>query len=284
MDWLRKIYYRLSPASRMFVRKIIFFPVDSFRILKGANKANEIPLPPKGLIYTGGGNFQKTGQGFINYLTEYSGLKTDHCVLDIGSGIGRMAIPLVHVLQDKGSYYGFDVVKTGVDWCVQHIQKKHPNFHFSHIDLYNDLYRSDGADASKFVFPYKDEQFDQVLATSVFTHLLEQETINYIKESARVLKKGGKMLMTTFLFEEEEIEDIKKQESFSFKYFYSNYALMDKKVKAGNVAYKRSFIMSFLKQNNLVMYKEIKGNWKNQKNDHEGNEFQDVLFLEKITS
>lgn len=37
--------------------------------------------------------------------------------MDIGSGIGRTAVPLTKFLNPDARYEGFDVVKKGVKWC-----------------------------------------------------------------------------------------------------------------------------------------------------------------------
>ena len=53
----------------------------------------------------------------LKQFIDLGGLKPEHRVLDIGSGIGRVAIPLTEYLNEKGSYEGFDVVELGVNWC-----------------------------------------------------------------------------------------------------------------------------------------------------------------------
>jgi len=51
----------------------------------------------------------------------------------------------------------------------------------------------------KFVFPYADSSFDLVFLTSVFTHMLPEDVKRYMEEISRVLKSGGRSVVTYFL-------------------------------------------------------------------------------------
>ena len=46
--------------------------------------------------------------------------------------------------------------------------------------------------ASEYTFPYEDGEFDVVVLTSVFTHMLPDDVAHYLDEIARVLKPGGR--------------------------------------------------------------------------------------------
>jgi SAM-dependent methyltransferase len=115
-----------------------------------------------------------------------------------------MARPLAGFLDPAaGSYEGFDVDRKGVGWCRRRYAHAHPHFHFRVADLYNRRYHPGGAHrAAEYRFPYDDEEFDLVIATSVYTHLLEAEADHYLAESARVLRPGGSLFATFFLLDE----------------------------------------------------------------------------------
>ena len=66
-------------------------------------------VPPKRLDFIGGGPYLEIGQEFFQYFME-AGLKPHHKVLDIGSGLGRMARPLVGYLDPDSEYHGVDIV------------------------------------------------------------------------------------------------------------------------------------------------------------------------------
>ena len=54
-------------------------------------------------------DFTRTGEDQVDFLTEFCGLQADHQVLDIGCGVGRLAVPLTRKLGPRGGYQGFDV-------------------------------------------------------------------------------------------------------------------------------------------------------------------------------
>src|SRR5215203_5294845 len=76
----------------------------------------------------------------------------------------------------------------------------HPRFTFDHFDLESTYAPWDGvAGASpveSFAFPYAAGAFDHALLASVFTHVLPAEAAHYLKELGRVIRPGGKMLLS----------------------------------------------------------------------------------------
>ncbi|CAN5229543.1 class I SAM-dependent methyltransferase [soil metagenome] len=167
--------------------------------------ATEVLLPPAEMIdYVGSGSdlstFQSIGAHFLENFKTLGGLKPHHKVLDVGCGIGRMALPLTGYLNSQGSYEGFDIVPTGVDWCQQNITPRFPNFHFQLADVWNEFYHPAGHyRARAYRFPFASGTFDFAYLTSVFTHMLPRDLERYLGEVARVLKPGGRCLITFFL-------------------------------------------------------------------------------------
>ena len=53
------------------------------------------------------------GRRFLEQFVALGGLKPDHHVLDVGCGIGRMALPLTTFLSAGGEYREFDPVGKG---------------------------------------------------------------------------------------------------------------------------------------------------------------------------
>lgn len=267
----RRLYYLLPAGWRYWVRYIFYLPADLI-----AKKKQQF-LPPQRLIYTGRGDFIKQGQEWLNLFIEEGGLLPTHTVLDIGSGIGRIALPMMDYL--KGEYQGFDAVKTGVDWCQKHISSRKPNFRFEYIELHNDLYNSKGIRASEFVFPYQNQAFDFVCAISVFTHLQPNETENYIRQIKRVMKPGGRAVLTFFLLDTDTLGLMENNPGgLRFKHHYPNYSLLNHKVRAANVAYQRSYIYSLLETSGFKISKEIKGSWCGREKTHYL-DFQDILLI-----
>jgi SAM-dependent methyltransferase len=161
-------------------------------------------IPPRSLDFVGGTNYRGVGLEFRDLFVRYGGLKPEDRVLDVGSGIGRMAAPLTAYLAARGEYQGFDIVKKGVEWSQKHITSRFPNFHFLHSDVKNKFYNPNGVhEASSYRFPYEDGSFDFVFLTSVFTHMYPADMENYLREISHVLKKGATCFITMFLLNAE---------------------------------------------------------------------------------
>jgi SAM-dependent methyltransferase len=182
-------------------RRLRFGPGD-FLAARRRDPANP-PLPPRHLAFVGAGDYEATGRQFLGFFRELGGLDPGDRVLDVGCGIGRMAMPLTEYLQG-GSYAGFDIGRAMVRWCQREIGGRWPNFEFAWAPIHNSKYNPFGdIAASEFRFPYADDEFDFAFATSLFTHLLPEEARHYLAETARVLKPGGRCLLTFFLLTHE---------------------------------------------------------------------------------
>jgi len=161
-------------------------------------------IPPPSMDFVGGHSFEAIGREFKQYFVELGGLKPGQRALDVGCGIGRMAVPLTGYLSKDGEYWGFDIVKMGIKWCQNRITPKFPNFHFVHSNVHNRHYNPKGTiPAREFRFPFADGFFDFAFLTSVFTHMLPADLENYLREIARVLKPQGTCLITFFLLNAE---------------------------------------------------------------------------------
>lgn len=163
------------------------------------------PLVPKrNQIYVGAGDFRRTGDEFLRHFVELGGLRPHERVLDVGCGMGRMALPLTGYLSREGRYEGFDIVPAGIAWCEEKIAPRFPNFRFQLADVHNAHYHPAGRwQPSEYRFPQDDAQFDFAFLTSVFTHMRRPDMENYVRELARVLAPGGRALITFFLLNEE---------------------------------------------------------------------------------
>jgi ubiquinone/menaquinone biosynthesis C-methylase UbiE len=273
----RFLYYLLPTSLRLFARRLYFLPIDTFDYITGKRPEG---VPPRGKIFIGHGDYVKVGERYLTNFKEFCGLKPDHVVLDIGCGIGRMAVPLTHYLNEKGSYDGFDIVKSGIDWCNKHIATKYPNFRFQYTGLYNQLYNtSDKVDASNFIFPYPDAKFDFVFLTSVFTHMMPAEVEHYINEIGRVMKPGATCLISFFLVNcESEDLMIKKPTHMNFPVNKGFYRLHSTQVDTANVAYDEEWILDKLEKAGLKMDSIKYGQWCGRSTWFD---YQDLLICSK---
>ena len=162
-------------------------------------------LPPDHLIVHPGGdrnNFLPIGKWYADMWYDMGLMDKRSHVLDIGCSVGRIAIPLTQIV---GSYCGFDVVASCIDFDKSVITKAHPNFEFRYHPVRNTYYAGDNTgDPAVVPFPYPSGEFDFCYAVSVFTHMGTTEAFkHYIKEAARVLRIGGRACFTFFFSNSE---------------------------------------------------------------------------------
>lgn len=277
MGLLRNFYYILPVSFRFAVRRVYYFPIDLY---EGITKKRGDMIPPKGMIFIGSGDFKKQGLHLLNLLINHAELKPDSKVLDVGCGIGRLAIPLTTYLNENGSYDGFDIVKKGIDWCQSKISPKYNNFKFKHVDLKNDLYNlNTEKEAKDFVFPYQPNSFDCIVLTSVFTHMMPSDVDNYLGQIAQVMKPEGKAIITFFVLNPEIKEKMEANKtSFSFKHSYEGYSLMNNNVKEANIAFDEGFLKKLLDKHGLKIDTLSYGKWSA---NADAWDFQDVAIITK---
>jgi SAM-dependent methyltransferase len=121
-------------------------------------------------------------------------------VLDFGCGCGRIARQLIQQRRRPDAYLGIDLHAGMVEWCRAHLAPRAPGFRFVHHDVHNPGLNPRGARAL-LPFPAEDGSFTLVAAWSVFTHLLQDQAVHYLREAARVLRPDGYLLSTWFLFD-----------------------------------------------------------------------------------
>lgn len=274
--WLRRLYYLLPPAWRFAARQAWYAPIDIWERLAG----RRLPLtPPRGWIFTGSGDFHRSGQQVVNLCCELADLQPSHRVLDVGSGIGRIAVALTSALDARqgGGYEGFDIVPLGVRWCQKHISTRFPHFRFQCIQLANDLYRAQGITTAHFTFPFPDTAFDLVIVNSVFTHMLPQEIRHYLKEIRRVLRPGGHCWATFFLYDPDETAIHFRNPGFVFPHDFGHYRLMDKQVQSANVALSEGWLTEQARRAGLQAQHVRYGYWRSGASEAPDRFFQDIV-------
>jgi SAM-dependent methyltransferase len=220
-----------------------------------------IPKPSM-RIYIGGGSYVAIGLEFMNYFINLGGLKPYHKVLDMGCGIGRMALPLTGYLSKEGEYFGFDIVPKGIEWCKKNIRSKFSNFHFELLDIFNKFYNPKGKlPGASFAFPYPDNYFDFAYATSLFTHLMPEDAANYLREAHRVLKPGGVLFSTWLLFEDKNKVPSKFKMTTEVECFGYKCLIKDFRKPEALIAYEHRFISDYSDKLNFKISNVYPGSW-----------------------
>ncbi len=235
---------RVPRRVRWALREAYFRPVDYLERRTGRDHNGLVP--PDSRNFTGSaGDFRQGGEALVRRLTALGLLTPSSRVLDIGCGLGRLAVPLTSVLADEGSYDGLDIVASGIEWCKENIEPLNPSFHFALADIYNSEYNQSGRlKASEYVFPYEDATFDLVVLVSVFTHMLPEDVEHYLAEIARVTRPGGSSYATFYLINGSSLELMEAGKgSLRFKYDFGPYWLVSPKVSPElSVGYDESYV------------------------------------------
>jgi SAM-dependent methyltransferase len=240
-------------------------------------------IPPPWLHCVGHGDYTSTGEEFFRYFTELAGLKPNGHVLDVGCGTGRMARPLTNYLTE-GSYDGLDIVNESIDWCQEAYTRSFPNFQFHFTDIYNKVYNPGGTcKASEYRFPFADSSFDLVFLTSVFTHMMPADLENYLREIVRVMKPGGRCLITYFLLNDGSLKLIDAGVSgIAFEHDLNGCRVKSLDVPEAAVAYTEDRIRDLYAKGGLAISEPVRyGIWCGREN---GLSFQDIVIANKVVS
>ena len=267
----------LPRALRNKLRRLYYFPVDAANYLLGKRD----PLtPPRGMMFVGRGDFRETGEEYLETFVALGGLTPNDRVLDVGCGIGQMAVPLTAYLEG-GSYEGFDIVGEGIRWCRQHITLRFPNFRFQLADNFNREYNPNGKQATAdYRFPYADASFDFVFLTSVFTHMLPRDLERYLSEVARVLDNGKTALITYFLLECSDLDEGARREGeLLFRHEVDGCRSIDDRIPEKGIAYPEPTIRALYKKYGMKITEPIHyGIWRERGDLHRS---QDVIVAVK---
>jgi SAM-dependent methyltransferase len=229
--------------------------------------------------YVGGGGaevFKMVGLQMVDRFKSLAGLQPHESVLEVGCGIGRIAVPLTQYLE-TGSYDGFDIVPSGIEWCQRKITPRYPNFRFYVADVHNQLYHPAGrSPASEYTFPFEDARFDFVFLTSVFTHMLPADLERYTAEIGRVLKPGGRCFCTAYLVSADARRHLEQGTSVrGFKKLPGGHWTDNPEIPEAAVGYDQDYLVGAFAARGLETRHIIPGEWWK-------NEFaQDILVARK---
>lgn len=251
--WFQSVLMPALPRGlRWLLRKVYLAPVDlADRVL-----GRDTGLPPKAQNFSGDRalhNMDARGEVFVERLASVAGLTPSSQVLDIGCGVGRLAIAMSRFLDQSGGYEGLDIVPSGIEWCRRNIAGPHGNVHFTLADVYNKEYNPKGrVPAAEYTFPYEDETFDVAVLVSVFTHMLPADFDRYVGEIARVLKRKGRVFATYYIITPESLGLMNTSgRAMQFRHNLGSYWVQSEKVPELAVGYDERYIREIYAKHGL---------------------------------
>ncbi|PTX92578.1 hypothetical protein DB354_14715 [Opitutus sp. ER46] len=128
-----------------------------------------------------GGDFFAVG-ALQRQLLESLGLRDGQCVVDVGCGSGRLACQLA--AYEHLRFMGFDVVPDLISYAKRLCHR--------------DDWEFDVTDGARI--RVADGTADFVCFFSVFTHLLQEDCYRYLQEAMRVLRPGGRIVLSFLEF------------------------------------------------------------------------------------
>jgi len=249
-----------------------------------SNRLGE-PTPPRHLIRSSGygGNvtvFRREGKKQLRYCVELAGLKPDGGILEVGSGMGRLAAALTKYLNETGKYEGLDVNRVGVGWCQRRITPRYPNFRFHLIGVLNRTYNPSGKiKQTEYEFPYSNESFDLVFSYSVFTHMVLEDFTHYLSEISRVLKTDGICINSFLLLNAESLRLIETGQSLFNPENQLGLSRFAGKDPESTIAHDESDVRSAYWSSRLQIAEPIRyGGWPGRKKFLDG---QDIIIARK---
>ena len=221
------------------------------------------------------------GDELAGLLVE-QGLTADGSVLDVGSGYGRLALGILHSLDFRGRYLGFDILPRHVAWCAQTITPAFPTMRFAHLDIRNERYNPAGMlDPATVGFPAPSARTGFCALFSVFTHLHRPVVERYLHEIHRVLEPGGTAVTTWFLFDAARLPTITSSAA-TYPMVHvldevSRYADADDPLQA--IAYDEAAVRGWAAAARLEVVSIDHGTWAGEP----GRTFQDLVILQRTT-
>ena len=206
-------------------------------------------------------SFYDVENQFYYYLTNFGKIKKTDNLLELGSGIGLLAQYLTSFIDTPGSYTGFDLNKNCIEWSQSNIKppsKSNLKLNFNHI-CHKIPYPGH---IPTIVFPYEDNTFDFVFSSSLILTLTPDESKQYLHEIFRVLKKGGRCLLSYFLWNNyldipigRSNTDIKRVNNCK------DYKVIYNSLRETAIAYQEQQIHDWHVETKLPIAEIIYGNW-----------------------
>jgi SAM-dependent methyltransferase len=234
-------YNSLFIIAGDFIARVLAYPFPGLR-----------DLPPNHLcVRIGAGN--RILNGHIEFLQTgarcwLSFLSRNYCtsssdVVELGCGCGRVARALKDPPWEpwfEGTYVGVDIDKEMIDYCRKNFPAERFEFILSphKSATYSPFNSSTKSEASPGLVIVPSDSKDFVYSLSLYSHLLETETLDYLKETYRILRDNGIMYLTFFC-----IEHVPLGRRWTFQHRWGNAYVESTRYPEAAVAYHEAFMI-----------------------------------------
>jgi ubiquinone/menaquinone biosynthesis C-methylase UbiE len=195
-------------------------------------------------------------------LQQYLHIQQSDSVLEIGCGVGRLAISATRVIGPNGSYLGIDIIPDSINWCSANITARLPHFRFHFENVNSQIHNPSGSkDPAATRIPLPDESVDKIFLSSVFTHMFPPGVHNYLSEFRRVLNPSGIVLSTMFLLNTDSRKAIQNGAApwkFAHEYRNSKVCWTDSlESPEGAVAYDENGYLEMIRSHGMDLVRPI---------------------------
>lgn len=132
----------------------------------------------------GHGDFDLSGRTQLALL-QMEGLEPHHTLLDLGCGIGRLAVHVIPILVG-GSYIGIDISETMLKRAKARIAQAVPNPPCDVTWIKQTTPR----------FNLPEKSVDIMIAISVFTHMEPEDSYRYLKAALEIVRPKGRFIFS----------------------------------------------------------------------------------------
>jgi SAM-dependent methyltransferase len=152
--------------------------------------------------WVGGDDPELAGEICASILLRHVPVGSDTRLLDLGAGIGRVALAILRQRPQLRSLTGFDIIPRLVQFCQANISSQFSNVNFELLTERNAHYERyqgnvEGRSRAELIAAYAGS-IDSVYAFSVFTHVDVSDFVALLHFTGKLLKPGGRVLFTVF--------------------------------------------------------------------------------------
>jgi SAM-dependent methyltransferase len=276
LNGLRK---RLPRSLKDRLRPAYHVALDVLDLVDGHRRAG---LPPSRILLPQVGRrdgefFHSGARWMAETVKSECGLRPSGHVLDLGCGVGRLAIGLLDYVDETGRYDGLDVDARSIRWAQRHVGRRHPGFRFQVADVRNAQYNPKGqVPPERYTFPFEPDRFDVAFLHSVFTHMRPAELERYLSELARVVRPGGCTHISYYLLNAEaQRYAAQGHAAFDFRFDFGDHRSISEETPEYSIAYEETVLRDLYAKHGLVIERVDYGSWSGRP---DARTFQDIVI------